>query len=149
MKKTSALSLPRALAAAALLLFALAAGCEHKNRGGSNDSNDSSSSNTTQPATQDSSLVGSWRLVGTDGGAWFAHFDNAGNWKITDDAAGSARRVYGTYSVSGKTYSGPMVNPGVGEGRIEGSFDGDTMTMDFIEYWHDPAKHVPYTGTRL
>ena len=149
MKKLFALFLPRAISAAALLLFALAAGCEHKNRGSHDNSNDTSSANTSQPATENSALVGSWRLVGTDGASWFAHFDNAGNWKITDDAEATARRVYGTYTVSGNSYSGPMVNPNVGEGRIEGSFNEDTLTMDFIEYWHDPAKHVPYTGTKL
>ena len=24
-----------------------------------------------------------------------------------------------------------------------------SMTMDFVGYWHTPAKHVPYTGTKL
>jgi hypothetical protein len=42
-----------------------------------------------------------------------------------------------------------MVNPGVGNGKIEGTFEDNSMTMDFIEYWHTPAKHVPYTGSKI
>lgn len=129
----------RRLAAACLLLAAFAAGCGHDSSDGGDDA----------PWSPDSAIVGSWRLVAGDGSAWYAHFAEDGNWKITDDLEGTARRVHGTYTFDGTRFSGPMVNPRVGEGKIEGSVDGDAMTMDFIEYWHDPAKHVPYTGTKV
>ena len=130
----------RRLAAACLLLAAFAAGCGHDS--GGDDDGDA-------PWTPDSAIVGSWRLSAEDGSAWYAHFGEDGNWKITDDLEGTARRVHGTYTFDGTRFSGPMVNPRVGEGRIEGTVEGGTMTMDFIEYWHDPAKHVPYTGTKV
>ena len=134
----------RCLAAASVLLLALAAGCGHD----SDDDGDDVISEA-HSSTRNSAIVGSWRLVSTDGSAWYAHFGTDGGWKITDDPEGKARRVFGTYTFDGSRYSGPMVNPGVGEGRIEGTVDGNSMTMDFIEYWHDPAKHVPYTGTKM
>lgn len=145
----------RLLAAVSLMLFALAAGCEHESRGKNKNatpaqsSSDSSSAAPATAAATSSELVGSWKLVSQDGASWYAHFASDGSWKITDDAAGSALRVYGTYSCSGNRYSGPMVNPHVGEGKIEGAFADGALTMDFVEYWHTPAKHVPYTGTKL
>lgn len=140
-------------AAASLLFFAFAAGCEHDSVGDRHNSSSSSSASSesgSSPAVSSSAIVGSWRLVSDDGAAWYAHFDENGNWKITDDAEGAARRVYGTYTCNGSSFAGPMVNPGVGEGKIEGTLDtSSTLSLDFIEYWHTPAKHVPYTGTKL
>lgn len=154
MNKTPAPRFFRFFASAALLLFALAAGCEHESR--SKDATPARSSTDATPAAaapttaaSSSELVGSWKLVSQDGSVWYAHFASNGSWKITDDAAGNALRVYGTYECSGNQYTGPMVNPHVGEGKIEGSFADGALTMDFVEYWHTPAKHVPYTGTKL
>lgn len=94
------------------------------------------------------SLVGTWSLR-NGGSTWYIHFGSDNNWKITDDAAGQARRVFGTYSVSGNSFSGPMQNPGTGKGEIRGTVDGSSMTLDFIEHWHTPYKHVPYVGTKI
>lgn len=129
----------RLAAAVSALLFAFAMGCGDS----IHDDEKQSSSDTS------SDIVGSWRLVAESGSAWYAHFDKDGNWKITDDEAGTARRVYGTYTCNGNSFSGPMINPHVGTGKIEGTFEDGSMTMDFVEYWHTPAKHVPYTGTKL
>ncbi len=41
-----------------------------------------------------------------------------------------------------------MVNPGVGEGEIVATLTGTTLNLDFVEFWHRPPKHVPYTGTK-
>jgi hypothetical protein len=131
-------------AAGALLVLALSAGCEHDKPGGGNGGG-----GTAGGGAGGTSITGSWKLVSDGGSAWYAHFSGDGTWKITDDAAGNARRVYGTYSCSGNRFSGPMVNPGVGEGKIEGTWEDGEMTMDFVEYWHTPAKHVPYTGTKM
>ena len=135
----------RLIAASSILLFAFAMGCEHDSR----DDDNSSASSSSSSAETSSDIVGSWRLVAESGSAWYAHFDKDGNWKITDDEAGTARRVYGTYTCNGNSFSGPMINPHVGTGKIEGTFEDGSMTMDFVEYWHTPAKHVPYTGTKL
>jgi hypothetical protein len=94
-------------------------------------------------------VTGSWRLTGADGHTWYIHFDNSGNWKITDDSAGTAQRVYGTYSFKNSKAQGPMKNPGVGTGEIIAAVAGNSMQLDFIEHWHTPHKVVKYSGTRL
>ena len=94
-------------------------------------------------------LPGSWQLTAADGSSWYVHFNQDGTWQITDDAAGQAYRVSGGYSTTGNSFSGNMVNPGVGSGEINGSWDGDSITLNFIEHWHTPYKVIPYTGTRL
>ena len=148
--------LPRLRAAGLSLLLAFAAGCEPFDHGHgdlsflrSSPASSSAPAASSKTASQPASIVGSWKLVANDGSAWYAHFAADGSWKISDDREGNARRVYGTYSCDGKKFSGPMVNPHVGDGKIEGTIDGNAMSMDFVEYWHSPAKHVPYAGTKL
>ena len=102
---------------------------------------------TSSTTANSSSIVGTWTLTG-DGTTWYATFSDNKSWIISDDKAGSKVRVYGTYSVSGGNFSGPMTNPGIGTGKIAGSFSGNAMTLNFTEYWHDPAKTVQYKGTR-
>ena len=94
-----------------------------------------------------SSIVGTWTLTG-DGTTWYATFSDNKSWIISDDKAGAKVRVYGTYSVSNGNFSGPMTNPGIGTGKIEGSYSANVMTLYFTEYWHDPAKTVHYKGSR-
>lgn len=94
-------------------------------------------------------IVGTWKLATPGAAPWFAHFASDGSWKITDDQAGAKRRVYGSYNVSGSAFKGSMTNPGIGDGEINGTITGNTMSMDFIEHWHTPYKHVPYTGSKL
>ena len=97
-----------------------------------------------------SKFVGTWALSQGGGTLWFIIFNDDGSWLISDTADGSARRVFGTYSVSGNTASGPMQNPGVGTGEIEAVLTGDdTLALDFVEFWHSPPKHVPYAGSKL
>ena len=57
--------------------------------------------------------------------------------------------MFGTYVVEGNVAAGPMVNPGTGEGEIVATLSGATLNLDFVEFWHSPPKHVPYTGTKL
>ena len=96
-----------------------------------------------------SNFVGTWALSQGGGVSWYLIFNSDGSWLISDTADGSARRVYGTYSVDGNVASGPMVNPGTGVGEIVATLDGDTLALDFIEHWHNPYKHVPYIGTKI
>lgn len=107
--------------------------------GGSDDGGGGSSANFT----------GTWALTQGAGTSWYIIFKDGGSWLISDDASGSARRVYGTYTVDGDVARGPMVNPGTGVGEIVATLDGDTLSLDFIEHWHNPYKHVPYTGTKI
>lgn len=114
---------------------------------GSNDSESSKPSESSLSAS--AVLPGTWQLVASDGSSWFVHFASDGTWKITDDAAGTIRRVYGSYTTTGETFSGNMKNPGVGEGTISGKLlSGTSLDFDFCEHWHSPYKHVAYTGRK-
>lgn len=146
--------------AAALLALALFSACDddkdgalrwHSSSSSSSSSTSSSSSSTsssTSTTTSNANIVGTWSLSNGPN-TWYIHFASDKTWKITDDRQGTARRVYGTYTTDGNKFSGPMVNPGVGTGNISGTIDGDLISLDFVEYWHTPAKHVPYTGEKL
>ncbi len=98
-------------------------------------------------------VVGTWALY--SGGsiqgniAWYVHFKPDNTYTISDNANGSAERVSGTYQVSGNTVTGPFVNPGVGDGRIDATVTDGVIHLDFVEYWHTPNKVVPYTGTKI
>ena len=35
------------------------------------------------------------------------------------------------------------------EGVAFAALDGSVLSLDFVEFWHTPAKHVPYTGTKI
>ena len=102
-------------------------------------------------ATDDhSQFVGTWALrQGTGKVEWYILFKADNSWLISDTANGSARRVYGTYAVEGNVAAGPMVNPGVGEGEIVAALKNEILSLDFVEFWHDPYKHVAYVGTRI
>ena len=123
-------SVLRGLATAALLLpLAFAASCEDGHHGGGGSG----------------SIAGTWKLTAIsegESGYCFVHFEDDGSWRITDDAKGD-------YSVSGNSFKGSMVNPGVGDGEIEGSVKDGAMTFDFIEHWHTPYKHNVYSGVKL
>ena len=99
--------------------------------------------------SDNSKFVGTWALSQGGGTLWYIIFNSDNSWLISDTADGSARRVYGTYTVDGNTAAGPMVNPGTGTGEIVATLSGDTMNLDFVEYWHSPYKHVPYTGVKM
>lgn len=94
-------------------------------------------------------FTGTWALTQGAGISWYILFNADGTWLISDTADGSARRVFGTYTVTGDMARGPMTNPGTGVGEIVATLDGGTLSLDFIEHWHDPYKHVYYTGTRI
>ena len=128
------------MALLALVLPLALAGC-----GGGSDGDDDGDS----ADGDNSDFVGTWALTQGAGTSWYLIFNDDGSWLISDTADGSAQRVYGTYTVDGNTASGPMVNPGTGEGEIVATLDGDVLTLDFVEYWHDPYKHVAYTGTKI
>lgn len=99
--------------------------------------------------SSESILPGTWYLEAEDGSSWYIHFGEDGNWKITDDAEGTARRVFGSFSTSGDEYSGDMTNPRVGDGTISGKVLSETtLDLDFCEHWHSPYKHIIYSGTK-
>ena len=134
-----------------LLPLALVWGC---GGGGPDDDDDEGNDDAEETeetvAGDNSAFVGTWALRGADGKlAWYILFKADNSWLISDTADGSAQRVYGTYVVEGNRAAGPMVNPGTGEGEIVATLDGENLSLDFVEYWHDPYKHVAYNGTKI
>ena len=136
----------RGLAALALAGVLAAFGCEgdgdnpYAAKMAGKPSAGKSSGNTASSASQDASttnaaqdasatkpakagIVGTWALTG-GGTTWYAHFRDDGSWGISDDAAGAKPRVHGTYTAADGAFSGPMVNPGTGEGDIKGTYSG-------------------------
>ncbi len=127
------------MALLALVLPLALAGC---GGGSDGDSGDSGSGDNSK-------FVGTWALSSGGAVSWYIIFNADNSWVISDTADGSARRCFGTYTVDGDTAAGPMVNPGTGTGEIVATLSGGTMALDFVEYWHSPYKHVPYTGVKL
>ena len=128
-----------------LLPLVLAWGCG----GGGPDGGDEDDGENEDVAGDPAAFVGTWALRDAAGTLkWYILFKADRTWLISDTADGSARRVYGTYVVEGNRAAGPMVNPGVGEGEIVATLTGTTLNLDFVEFWHRPPKHVPYTGTK-
>lgn len=138
----------------ALLIAATIAivGCEggDDNNGGPYGNITSTGSSSSSSATINSDIVGTWALTDTAAGTvWYIHFKKDATWRITNDSAGNIMRVYGTYTYSGNEFQGPMINPGVGEGKIGGNITDGSMILHFKEYWHTPHKVVDYTGTKI
>ncbi len=140
--------------AAALLALSLFSACEDKDgalrwHSHTDTPSPSSASSGTSPSSQtNDDWVGTWSLSNGPH-TWYIHFAHDGTWFISDDQLGAAKRVHGTYTTDGNTFSGPMVNPGTGTGSIAGHIDGDLISLDFVENWHTPPKHIAYTGVKL
>ena len=135
-------SRPAACAALLALAATLLCGCELV----SNDDGESlaaaaggAAASSPSSKTSSSSIVGTWFLREKSG---------SGSWVIKDKPSDAKSRVHGTYTVSGNSFAGPMKNPGVGTGRIGGTFSGNSMDFTFVEHWHTPHKTVLYSGTR-
>jgi hypothetical protein len=128
----------------ALVSAAVLVGCEDD--GGGSDSGGSSVN----------SVVGTWAVTeGTTPSAatattWW-EFRSDGTFTYFNDAALTSEHLSGTYVQDGNRFFGPFVNPGVGNGDIDGTLsdDGQTFQMNFIEHWHSPSKVVPQAGARL
>lgn len=129
------------LAAVVLAVCAFVPGCES---GGGDD--DKGGSN---------SVVGKWAMnegstANGNAVSWY-QFNADGTFVQYNDSGFTSAHLSGTFSQNGTKVTGPFHNPGVGDGEIDCmlSGDGKSMQMDFIEHWHDPYKHVPFTGTKL
>lgn len=94
-------------------------------------------------------VVGTWALTqSNDGSSMYIDFNDNGSF-VMKDCLDCGAHMTGTYTVNGNRVAGPLVNPGIGEGEIVATVDGNSITLDFIEHWHNPYKHVPYTGSKL
>lgn len=95
-------------------------------------------------------IVGTW-LITKEGTAAYWIFKEDGTFQKNraGEPIGGAVHFVGTYSTSGSSFSGEFTNEGVGSGEIKGSVSGDSLTMDFTEFWHSPPKVVPCIGDRI
>ena len=132
-----------------LLALVVAAGMAACDFSSSSDKSDNSGGGGSGGGGgSNSKLAGTWALSQGGGVEWYIHFYEDNAWRITNNADGSGQRVLGTYTVSGNTFKGPMQNPGTGVGEIQGTVDGSSLTLDFIEHWHTPHKVIKYTGQK-
>jgi hypothetical protein len=96
-------------------------------------------------------FIGSWAVADAEGatiGYLFIESDNTFVWADIPDK--TAPHFSGTWSFTGDTLIAPFTNPGVGDGELVCTIAADgSMPIEFIEYWHSPAKHVPYIATKL
>jgi len=94
-------------------------------------------------------LVGTWRIAKeTTVSNWTFKEDGTFQKNRAGEPVGGSIHFAGTYSTRGSAFSGEFTNRGVGTGKIEGTVSGDSLTMNFIEFWHSPPKVVPCTGVR-
>jgi hypothetical protein len=123
----------------AIAMMALMIGCGGGSGGGGGDGGESGGGD----------LAGTW-LITKEGTAAYWIFKDDGTFQKNraDEPAGGAVHFVGTYSTSGSSFSGEFTNPGVGDGEIDGTVSGDSLTMNFTEFWHSPPKVVPCTGVR-
>lgn len=102
------------------------------------------------PVTPDQ-FIGSWAVSDADGtilGYLYIEPDHTFVWADFPDKTNP--HFSGAWSITGETLLGPFTNPGVGDGELVCTIaPSGIMNIDFIEYWHSPAKHVPYTATKF
>ena len=130
-----------------ILMFSFC-GCDS----GGSDSHDSTPATTSSASS--SSYIGSWAMhPGTEASGtidFYIHFNSDKSFTISRNPDKSDQIIYGTYTIDGSNFlEGPMVNPGVGDGKVECRISNGVITMDFIEYWHEPAKHLAFACNKI
>ncbi|MBI5582519.1 MAG: hypothetical protein HY892_01725 [Deltaproteobacteria bacterium] len=95
-------------------------------------------------------VVGSWVMTDVKTGIsdFFLHTAPEGSLAI-NDFPNDNPHIFGTWSIVADTFEGPFENPGVGTGVLVGTIVDGVFTLDFIEFWHDPPKHIFYKASRL
>ena len=118
------------------------AGCS----GGGSSSGSSSSSSTNSG----SEFVGSWALSDSANQIGLYLYVESNNTFVVADVPDKSRVHFsGNWTVANGTFRGPFNNPGVGTGDLVCTIANGVMSVDLIEHWHSPDKHVPYTGKKF
>ena len=130
----------------ALIIGSMIAGCN-----GSDDNNDSA---PAAAANSESKFVGSWALHNGNSSSGpitsYLHFETNKSYVMSDGPDKNHPHVTGTWSVTGDTLNGPGNNPGVGSCEVVCTVDGNSVIhVDFIEHWHSPYKHIPFSGSKV
>jgi hypothetical protein len=101
-------------------------------------------------------VVGTWIMttVVTGSTDFYLHIGADGSMNI-NDYPDDREHLPGNWGISGGTFLGHFINLNLNpedfnpNGDLVGTFINRVFTLDFIEYWHDPPKHILYTATRL
>jgi hypothetical protein len=124
-----------------LIVFLGLAGC-------SSSGSSSSGGDSSTPAVAANPFVGSWKVTGSADAWLYIDSNNTFVWADVPDK--THPHFSGTWSVTNGTFTGPFTNPGVGTGDLVGTIAANgVMTIDFVEHWNTPNKHVPYSATKL
>ncbi len=124
-----------------LIVFLGLAGC-------SSSGSSSSGGDGSTPAVAANPFVGSWKVTG-EADAWL-YIDSNNTFVWADVPDKNRPHFSGTWSVTNGTFKGPFINPGVGSGDLVITIGPNgVMTIDFVEHWHTPDKHVPFSATKL
>ena len=128
-------------------MFMIAGGCSG---GGSSSGSNGSTTATTTTTNPGSEFVGSWALSDSTGTITFYLYIESNNTFVIADVPDKSRvHLSGTWSVTNGTFRGPFTNPGVGTGDLVCTIANGVMSVDFIEHWHSPDKHIPFTGRKF
>ena len=102
------------------------------------------------PVTIDQ-FIGSWAVSDVAGAPiGYLFIESNGTFVWADIPDKTEPHFSGTGSITGGAFIGPFTNPGVGDGELDCTIAASgIMIIDFVEFWHDPAKHVPYTATKF
>ena len=111
-------------------------------------SSSGSSSGGGDSSTSTNPFVGSWKVTG-EVDAWL-YIDSNNTFVWADVPDKNRPHFSGRWSVTNGTFTGPFINPGVGAGDLVGTIAANgVMTIDFVEHWHTPDKHLSFTATKL
>jgi hypothetical protein len=111
-------------------------------------SSSGSSSGGGDSSTSTNPFVGSWKVTG-EVDAWL-YIDSNNTFVWADVPDKNRPHFSGRWSVTNGTLTGPFINPGVGNGDLVGTIAANgVMTIDFVEHWNTPDKHLPFTATKL
>ena len=114
--------------------------------GCSSGGSSSGSSGSTSPGSE---FVGSWAMSDSSGSTFYLYIESNNTFVIADVPDKNRVHMSGTWSVSNGTFKGPFENPGVGSGDLVITIANGVLSVDFIEHWHSPDKHISFTGRKL
>jgi hypothetical protein len=108
-----------------------------------------SSSGSSGSTNAGSEFVGSWAMSDSSGSTFYLYIESNNTFVIADVPDKNRVHMSGTWSVSNGTFKGPFTNPGVGTGDLVITIANGVLSVDFIEHWHSPDKHISFTGRKL
>jgi hypothetical protein len=100
-------------------------------------------------------VVGTWLMINAATGLpeFYLHIGSDNSLAI-NDYPDDTEHLPGNWEISGDAFLGHFTNINLNPedynptGDLVGTILYGVFTLDFIEYWHDPPKHVPYTAAR-